>query len=316
MSLSGQLVNLFGEFFAGDLVLVGDVAGRFQPLELGVDLAVAGLPEFTDFVFEGLSQVVTGLVLLTEKTQNNVLESIPLSDDVHLLKSHSAVLLFPIEPVSVKKFKIILDSAATEIYSNHRKLKHVINDMLKKKGFEHMADKQFETLDDFLGTHFIYTYDNGWEYEWYAKNDHTVDYRIHGGMVAGRWVTNQEADIVMLAPGLYKISWTEPTGTDVALDFLPNEKKMHGTIFFPKWVQDHPEITVTYQNDHIDLMEESREKYATYPKLVVPEMANITYMGDAGQNNGDVINEAPYAGMPDDIRAGKFYDANYKRLKK
>lgn len=23
-------------------------------------------------------------------------------------------------------------------------------------------DKQFKTLDDFLGTHFIYTYDNGW----------------------------------------------------------------------------------------------------------------------------------------------------------
>ena len=47
-----------------------------------------------------------------------------------------------------------------------------------------MTEKTFKTLDDFLGTHFIYTYDNGWEYEWYAKNDHTVDYRIHGGPVA------------------------------------------------------------------------------------------------------------------------------------
>lgn len=41
--------------------------------------------------------------------------------------------------------------------------------------------KQFKELEDFLGTHFIYTYDNGWKYEWYTKNDHTVDYRIHGG---------------------------------------------------------------------------------------------------------------------------------------
>jgi len=24
---------------------------------------------------------------------------------------------------------------------------------------------EFKELDDFLGTHFIYTYDNGWEYE-------------------------------------------------------------------------------------------------------------------------------------------------------
>ena len=94
---------------------------------------------------------------------------------------------------------------------------------------------EFKELDDFLGTHFIYTYDNGWEYEWYAKNDHTVDYRIHGGMVAGRWVTDQPADIVKLTDGVFKVTWTEPTGTDVALDFMPNEKKMHGTIFFPKW---------------------------------------------------------------------------------
>lgn len=151
-------------------------------------------------------------------------------------------------------------------------------------------DKQFKTLDDFLGTHFIYTYDNGWEYEWYAKNDHTVDYRIHGGMVAGRWVKDQPAHIHQLTEGIYKIAWTEPTGTDVALDFVPNE--------------------------HIDLMHESREKYETYPKLVVPEFATITYMGDAGQDNEEVINEAPYAGMTDDIRNGRFFDENYHRLAK
>lgn len=84
--------------------------------------------------------------------------------------------------------------------------------------------KEFKDLEDFIGTHFIYTYDNGWEYEWYAKNDHTVDYRIHGGMVKGRWVKDQEADIVKLTDSVFKITWTEPTGTDVALDFTPNEK--------------------------------------------------------------------------------------------
>jgi len=39
-------------------------------------------------------------------------------------------------------------------------------------------------------------------------------------------------------------------------------------------------------------------------------------MGDAGQNNEDVISEAPYASLPDDIRAGKYFDENYKRLNK
>jgi len=135
-------------------------------------------------------------------------------------------------------------------------------------------------------------------------------------MVAGRWVKDQEANIVMLTEGIYKVAWTEPTGTDVALDFLPNEGKVNGTIFFPKWVQDHPEITVTFQNEHIALMEASREKYATYPKLVVPEFATITYMGDAGQNNDEVISEAPYAGLPDEIRNGHYFDKNYHRLTK
>ena len=175
--------------------------------------------------------------------------------------------------------------------------------------------KEFKELEDFIGTHSIYTYDNGWEYEWYAKNDHTVDYRIHGGMVKGRWVKDQEADIVKLTDGVFKITWTEPTGTDVALDFMPNEKKRHGMLFFPKWVEEHREITVTFQNEHIAEMEAAREKYETYPKLLVPEFATITYMGDAGIDNEDVISEEPYDGMPDDIRSGKYFDENYKRVK-
>ena len=31
--------------------------------------------------------------------------------------------------------------------------------------------KKFSTLQDFIGSHFIYTYDNGWEYEIYIKNE-------------------------------------------------------------------------------------------------------------------------------------------------
>lgn len=112
---------------------------------------------------------------------------------------------------------------------------------------------------------------------------------------------------------MFKITWTEPTGTDVALDFMPNEGKLHGCIFFPKWVHEHPEITVCYQNEHIDKMEAARSKYDSYPKYVVPEFATITYIGEAGVNNEDVISEAPYAGMTDDIRAGKYFDENYKK---
>lgn len=162
-----------------------------------------------------------------------------------------------------------------------------------------------KTLEEFLGTHMIYTYENGWEYEFYVKNQNTVDYRIHSGMVGGRWVRGQKADIVKITDGVFKVSWTEPTGTDVSPNFMPDDKRMHGVIFFPKWVHEHPEITVCYQNDHIDLMEESREKYETYPKYVVPEFADITYIKNEGINNEKVISEAPYATMADDIRSGK-----------
>lgn len=82
-----------------------------------------------------------------------------------------------------------------------------------------MKIKKFKDLEDFIGTHFIYTYDNGWQYERYANNDRTVDYRIHGGMVKGRWIKDQENNIVKLTDGVFKITWTKPSGIDVALDF-------------------------------------------------------------------------------------------------
>ena len=63
-------------------------------------------------------------------------------------------------------------------------------------------------------------------------------------------------------------------------------------------------------------MEESREKYKTYSKFVVPEFAKITYIGKAGLNNDEVISEAPYKGLTDDIRNGKYFDKDYKRINK
>jgi phenolic acid decarboxylase len=52
-------------------------------------------------------------------------------------------------------------------------------------------------------------------------------------------------------------------------------------------------------------MEESRLKYDTYPKYVVPEFAEITYAKNEGVNNEKVIAMAPYPEMADDIRSGK-----------
>ena len=88
----------------------------------------------------------------------------------------------------------------------------------------------------FVGSHFIYTYANGWKYEWYARNEKTCDYRIHQGLVGGRWVTHQAIDLVQLADGMYKVDWSEPTGTCVSLYFDILRRMLHGTIFFPQWI--------------------------------------------------------------------------------
>ncbi len=47
-------------------------------------------------------------------------------------------------------------------------------------------------LSGFIGKHLVYTYDNGWNYEIYIKNENTIDYRIHSGLVGNRWVKDQQ----------------------------------------------------------------------------------------------------------------------------
>lgn len=146
-----------------------------------------------------------------------------------------------------------------------------------------------------VGQHFIYTYANGWQYEMYVKNLTTIDYRIHSGHVGGRWVRNQTVDLVALAAGVYKISWTEPTGTSVVVDVLPALRRLHGTIFFPEWIRDDGHKTVLYQNDHLDEMRAYRDTGPTYPIYVVPEFATITFIENVGADDESIINVAPDA---------------------
>lgn len=148
-------------------------------------------------------------------------------------------------------------------------------------------------LDAFLGKHFIYTYENGWKYELYIKNANTIDYRIHSGIVGGRWVRDQLAHIARIAPSVVKISWDEPTGTAVSLALNVAERSVHGLIFFPRWVAENPAKTICFQNDHLDEMQRLRDAGPTYPRLVIDEFAGITFMEDCGQNNEEIIRCGP-----------------------
>ena len=146
-----------------------------------------------------------------------------------------------------------------------------------------------EELTGFIGKHVIYTYDNGWQYELYIKNATTVDYRIHSGIVGGRWVRDQKAHIVRLAEGICKVSWDEPTGTCVSLCFMFAEQKTHGTAFFPQWIAQEPGTTVCFQNEHLERMRMLRDAGPTYPKFVLDEFSTITFVEECGADNKTVI---------------------------
>ncbi len=145
----------------------------------------------------------------------------------------------------------------------------------------------------FVGKHIIYTYENGWQYEVYIKNEHTLDYRVHGGLVGGRWVKGQEAHIVRIAEDVYKISWTEPTGTCVSLAFNLAERRSHGATFFPRWIVEDPKKIVCFQNEHIERMHDYRDTGPTYPIEVVDEFSTITFVEDCGRDDEQVIDCAP-----------------------
>jgi phenolic acid decarboxylase len=147
--------------------------------------------------------------------------------------------------------------------------------------------------DSLVGHRFIYTYANGWQYEMYVKNSATIDYRIHTGHVGGRWVKDQAVDLVELAPGVFKLSWTEPTGTSVVVNVMPDLRRLHGTIFFPQWIRIDGSKTVLFQNDHLDEMRAYRDAGPTYPIDVVPEFADITLFEYVGADNDSIIATAP-----------------------
>lgn len=145
----------------------------------------------------------------------------------------------------------------------------------------------------FVGKHIIYMYDNDWQYEMYLKNERTIEYRVHGGLVGGRWVKGQEAHIIRIAPGTVKLSWSEPTGTCVSVTYNLIENRAHGATFFPHWITLDPKKIIGFQNEKIDQMRRYRDAGPAYPTLLVDEFATITFVEDCGRDNEDVISCAP-----------------------
>nr|WP_317695925.1 phenolic acid decarboxylase [Aeromicrobium sp. REDSEA-S32_B7] len=104
---------------------------------------------------------------------------------------------------------------------------------------------------------------------------------------------DQEVDLVGLGRGVFKVSWNEPTGTSVVVNIVPEDRVLHGTIFFPHWIELDGSRTVLFQNDHLDDMRRFRDEGPTYPVYVVPEFAHITLFEHVGTDDETVIDTAP-----------------------
>lgn len=146
-----------------------------------------------------------------------------------------------------------------------------------------------------IGKHYIYTYDNGWQYEFYIKNEQCIEYRVHSGIVGGRWVKSQEAHIVRLADGVFKVSWVEPTGTCVSVAVNLAERRVHGATFFPRWVVETPQKIICFQNPQIEQMRHYRDAGPIYPTELVDEFADITFIEDCARDDDTVIACGPEA---------------------
>ncbi len=150
-----------------------------------------------------------------------------------------------------------------------------------------------QDLSGIVGHHIVYTYDNDWKYEMYIKNASTIDYHVHTGDVGGRVVKGQPVDLVQVDDDHYKASWTEPTGTSVAVNYLPGKRRVHGSTFFPQWVAADGAKIAVYQNDHLDEMRRLRAAGPTYPIEVITEFATIASFTFVGVDDESVIPAPP-----------------------
>ncbi|CAE7257531.1 padC [Symbiodinium necroappetens] len=157
-----------------------------------------------------------------------------------------------------------------------------------------------QDLSEVLGKHIIYTYENGWQYEIYFKSADMIHYRIHSGLVAGRWVTNREVCMTALGKGLVRINWQEPVGNIVTMVTSLEDRWLHSYFLMPKWITEDPMATVCHEDEHVEEMLKRREQGPTWPMHIAENaFATITFLEDVGTGRDDII-DCP----PDKLPAG------------
>ncbi|MGW4364016.1 phenolic acid decarboxylase [Nocardia takedensis] len=148
-------------------------------------------------------------------------------------------------------------------------------------------------LEPILGLHLIVVYDNGWKYEIYIRNAHTIAFRCLMGPMFGSWSVDQPAKIAHLTDDLYELAWIEPTGiTAVALARLTS-RVVHTTVVYPQWLLEYPDIAMGRYQDVVPELEAARDRGPIYPLTMIVSTGRVTFLTTREQNDDTVIDRAP-----------------------
>lgn len=133
---------------------------------------------------------------------------------------------------------------------------------------------QPEFDNELKNKHFVYRYDNGWDYEFYVPNDQRIIYNISGGPMAGRR-NFQTTYYQRIQENLWQISWLEETGTIVSLVLDINNKRVTTLIAFSQGHWENPEIAHGNKRDNLPKWRELSKIGIQTNRYMLTEQATI-----------------------------------------
>lgn len=133
---------------------------------------------------------------------------------------------------------------------------------------------QQEFDNELKNKHFVYRYDNGWDYEFYVPNDQRIVYKISGGPMAGR-SNYQTTYYQRIQANMWQISWLEETGTIVSLVLDINNKRVTTLIAFSQGHWENPEIAHGNKRDNLPKWRELSKIGIQTNRYMLTEQATI-----------------------------------------
>uniref|UniRef100_A0A060TDE6 ARAD1D43120p n=1 Tax=Blastobotrys adeninivorans TaxID=409370 RepID=A0A060TDE6_BLAAD len=125
-----------------------------------------------------------------------------------------------------------------------------IDDYDPKVGEVRNPVPQPEFDEELRNKHIVYTYDNGWTYEFHIPNEYRYVYKIHGGPMAGR-INYQNTYYQRIRKNVWQVNWLEETGTVVSFVLDLEEKRITTLMAFSQGHWENPEAAHGFKNEKL-----------------------------------------------------------------